>query len=78
MEINKYKIGRAYRLKRDGAYYWATLISIDKQVRPPRANVIIREHSVDSFNGLSRVRRRHTKHSEVVPILTVLLKKLKP
>lgn len=78
MKETDYKIGRAYRLKIDGSYYLATLMEIDTSVRPERAHVIIREHSVDSFHHISSVRKRHTKHSEAIPCADVLLTDLQP
>ena len=72
----EYRIGRSYRLKLNDSYYRVTLMSIDYEHDPPIAHVIIREHSVDSFNGDSDVRKRHTKHSEVVPCTDVPLSDL--
>jgi hypothetical protein len=74
----EYQIGRAYRLKLNDAHYRVTLIDIDRTSSPPRAHVIIREHSVDSFRGLSSVRKRHTKKSETVPCTDVPLNDLLP
>lgn len=73
MPRTEYKIGGSYNLKLDGLCYRVTLMSIDHDQSPPTAHVIIREHSIDSFNGDSSVRRRHTKHSEAVPCTDVLL-----
>lgn len=69
----KYEVGHVYKLKLDNSYYRVTLISVDYSQNPPMAHVIIREHSVDSFIGDSNIRRRHTKHSEVVPCADVPL-----
>lgn len=68
-----YKIGCGYRLKIGDSYYRVTLMSVDYNKTPPMAHVIIKEHSVDSFNSDSNIRRRHTKWSEAVPCADVPL-----
>lgn len=68
-----YQIGNGYRLKLSDSYYRVTLVSVDYNQTPPMAHVIIKEHSVDSFNGNSNIRRRHTKWSEAVPCADVPL-----
>ncbi len=69
----EYRIGTAYRLKLNGFYYRATLMEINRSVESPQAHVIIQEHSVGSFLGESTSRKRHTKHSEVVPCTDIPL-----
>ncbi len=71
-----YEIGNVYSIKLGNSYYRVTLMHIDYSVKPPFANVVIREHSVDSFIGLSSNRRRHTKKSEFVPCKRVPLESL--
>lgn len=72
----KYEIGGVYNLKFNGDYYKVTLISINKEVNPILARVLIREHSIESFTNGTRLRKRHTKKSEVVPCTEVPLNDL--
>ena len=76
-EATSYQIGGEYNLKLSGSYYKVTLIAIDSSQNPPIANVLIREHPVDSFEGDSMVRKRHKKRGEAVPIANVPLTDLR-
>jgi len=72
----KHEIGGVYNLKLNGDYYKVTLISINEAVSPNTTRVLIREHSIESFTNGNRLRKRHTKKSEVVPCTEVPLNDL--
>lgn len=74
--MKEHQIGETYRLNINGAYYRATLVSINRDVTPHKGHVIIQEHSVYSFLGISTIRKRHKQRSEAVPCTDVPLSKL--
>ncbi len=70
---SEFRIGHPYGLVRDTRYFRVTLMSVDASVQPPRAHVIIQEHSVESFIEGTGTRKRHKYRGDPVPCANVPL-----
>lgn len=78
-EVNncmRHRIGGEYGAVIHDRDYRVTLVSVDKTKRPHRGQVIIRDHTVNSFTNGSEEERR--QGSEAVPVTRVNLRDLLP
>lgn len=76
MKLKDIFIGREYGLKDTATDYRVTVINVNRNVRPGRVQVLIRDHSLDSVGGRGNPRRQTS--SEVVPVRNVSVRNLRP